>query len=178
MLCLWFEKQNDPKWPWPEMTHFHGRWNLFYARLDDNQLLSLPYHTQNCTLKVTQKMAKYNHYYRIITQKTRKKPLKQDKITILLHFSELSKHQILLQSSIFSISLVFNLIPNQNKFLCYRILQFLNKTKRESFLQKASRKTRSEPGKWGSEGNFHTLRMAKMRGKMRVFCVKNKEIRK
>ena len=36
MLWFWFEKQNDPKWPWPEMTHFHGKWNLFYARLDDN----------------------------------------------------------------------------------------------------------------------------------------------
>ena len=84
-------------------------------------------------------------------KKTRKKPFKQEKITILSHFSQLSKHQILSHPSIYSIYLVFNLIPIRATFFCYRILHFLNKNERESFckrlIEKHARSPENEPQK-------------------------------
>lgn len=74
-------------------------------------------------------------------KKREKKPFKQEKITILSHFSQLSKHQILSHPSIYSIYLVFNLIPIRATFLCYRILHFLNKNERESFYKRLVEKT-------------------------------------
>ena len=100
---------------------------------------------RNGPLKVTKKWRKINDYYSNINTKNEKKPFKQEKITILSHFSQLSKHQILSHPSIYSIYLVFNLIPIRATFLCYRILHFLNKNERESFCKRLVEKHARSP---------------------------------
>lgn len=72
--------------------------------------------------------------------KKRKKPFKQEKNTILSHFCNFLKHQILSHPSIYSIYLVFNLIPIRTTFLCYRILHYLNKNERERAFAKGWQK--------------------------------------
>ena len=178
--CYAFDSKNkmtrndlDPKWPIftvDETSFTHALTITNYCR----------FHTIHriAPSKLHKKWRKYNHYYRIITQKTRKKPLKQDKITILLHFSELSKHQILSQSSIFSISLVFNLIPDQNKFLCYRILHFLNKTKRESFCKRLAEKHARSPENEPQKAIFTPSEWQKWEGKWGFSAWKTRKIQK
>ena len=125
-------------------------------------------------------MAKYNHYYRIITQKTRKKPLKQEKNHHFIAFSQLSKTSDIIASIFFSISLIFNLIQNRSTFLCYRILHYLNKNKRESFCKRLAEKhaqnpeneaqkaifTPSEWQKWEGKWGFSAWKIRKFRNKL------------
>ena len=77
--------------------------------------------------------------------KNEKKPFKQEKITILSHFCNFLKHQILSHPSIYSIYLVFNLIPIRTTFLCYRILHYLNKNERESICKRLAEKHARSP---------------------------------
>lgn len=81
----------------------------------------------------------YKHKKQEKAFKTRKNP------HFLSHFSQLSKHQILSHPSIYSIYLVFNLIPIRATFLCYRILHFLNKNERESFCKRLVEKHARSP---------------------------------
>jgi len=105
---------------------------------------------RNGPLKVTKKWRKititieYKH-------KKREKSLLNKKKSPFYRFSQLSKHQILSHPSIYSIYLVFNLIPIRATFLCYRILHFLNKKQERELLQrlveKHARSPENEPQK-------------------------------
>lgn len=130
----------DPKWPIftvDENSFTHALTITNYCR----------FHTIHriAPSKLHKKMAKYNHYYRILTQKTRKKPLKQEKNHHFIAFSQLSKTSDIIASIFFSISLIFNLIQNRSTFLCYRILHYLNKNKRESFCKRLAEKHARRP---------------------------------
>ena len=123
-------------------------------------------------------MAKYNHYYRIITQKTRKKPLKQEKITILSHFHSLPKHLILFHPFFFSISLIFNLIQNRSSFLCYRILHYIIKNKRESFCKRLAEKHARNPENEPQKAIFTPSEWQKWEEKWEVSAWKARKIQK
>lgn len=77
--------------------------------------------------------------------KNEKKAFKTRKNHHFIAFSQLSKTSDIIASIFFSISLIFNLIQNRSTFLCYRILHYLNKNKRESFCKRLAEKHARRP---------------------------------
>ena len=111
-----------------------------------NYELNRRFHTVH--RKGPSKLQKYGEKSAITIEykhKKREKAFSLRKITSLSHFCNFGKYQILSYSSTYSISLIFNLIPNRATFLCYRTLHFLNKNERESFCKRLVEKHARSP---------------------------------